>query len=240
MITTVLAVFSIPAGWEGAEAEYVLWNKGLNSPITPLPEVQKIHFQDDRAFWDKFVQSTQVTHLLVLTPVDFAVQSKRLYVALAGLYNFSIIPRALAVAYGCNQGQLLVVDSCGPADSVQVVPVVDYQVQSAHSQVAQKEDLARVIWECAQQAGMDHPGRTSLLLENICLVASSMDESALKSDLEKRLPVTAFAGDAQPKKISFRATPEYHGPIPTEMISFFGALVAARAIFSTDSLYTSK
>lgn len=234
MITTLLAVFDI------SRAEYVLWPKGLNTPVTqPLQEKHKTKsISLDRAFWEGFIKEQQVTHLLVLTPVDYAVASKKLQSLLSGLCTFAIIPSALAAAYGCNQGQLLVL-SPHNQDGLQVVPVIDYQVQVAYSQVIEyRESIGRVIWECAQQAGMDHPGRTALLLENICIVGvHDIDVNALKADLEMRLPVTAFAGDPQPKKIGFRSTPEYHGPIANDMISFFGALIAARAIFSTESLY---
>lgn len=231
MITTVLVVFDLQ------DFEFVEWNKGLNTQVTPLPEKQKIAEATilDRSFWEKFIHDRQVTHLLLLTRVNYAVQGKKLQATLSGLCACSLIPRPLAVAYGCNQGQLLVILPEGK-DSYQVGPVIDYQVQAGYTQVASREDLARTVWECALQTGMDHPGRTALLLENIICVGGDVQEP-LKQSLEQRLPVTAFAGDAQPKKISFRTTPDYHGPIPTDMVAFFGALIAARAIFSTDSLY---
>lgn len=240
MITTVLAVFDVsPKRSEVAqvaEFEFVLWNRGLNSQVTPLPEKQTVQSSAlDRSFWEKFIAEHQVTHLLLLTPTDHVVPGRKLQNALAGLCVFSLLPKALAVAYGCNQGQLLVILSEGQC--LNVVPVIDYQVQAAYAQQTAEADLPRTVWECALQAGTDHPGRTALLLENICAASLDLHGEKLKGSLEKRLPVTAFAGDAQAKRISFRGTPDYHGPIPTEMISFFGALIAARSIFSTDSLY---
>lgn len=246
MITTVLAVFDVSPKVQSGDSEeqvfeFVLWSKGLNAQITPLPEKQTVPSSAalDRPFWEKFISEHQVSHLLLLTPTDYVVQERKLQAALSGLCSFTLLPKALAVAYGCNQGQLLVLLSKGQ-HFFDVVPVIDYQVQTAYAQTAAKEDLLRTVWECALQAGTDHPARSALLLENIVLLGEE-DAEALKEDLkaklEKRLPVTAFAGDVQPKKISFRGTPEYHGPIPTDMISFFGALIAARAIFSTDSLY---
>jgi len=172
-------------------------------------------------------------------------------------FIYSIVPTSLLIAYGCNQGQLLTVQVLNTDNflKVDIIPVVDYQVQTGTSVSFRydtkggngsydslEEQLAVLIWECALDTGREHSNRAALLLENISLIKYQnsilLDEGKLRDLLERRLPISAFAGDHQPKKIGFRTTPTFHGSVTPEMIPFFGGLIACRSIFTFDPLYS--
>ena len=237
--------------------------KGLSQPASPLPP--KVSFTpssnstvDSFEFWDELAEQTEASHILISTnDPNFILkqspkgkESKREFI-------YSIVPTPLLIAYGCNQGQLLTVQVFSTENffKVDIIPVVDYQVQTGTSisfeyKVVKEEGngdnpleekLAILIWECALDTGREHSNRAALLLENISLVkyqsSITLNEDKLRELLEKRLPISAFAGDHQPKKIGFRMTPTYHGPVPSEMVPFFGGLIASRSIFTFDPLY---
>jgi hypothetical protein len=234
--------------------------KGLSQPAVPLP--QRTSFSSSNytnscpEFWEELSEQTEASHILISTndpnftlkQVAKGKESKREFI-------YSVVPTSLLIAHGCNQGQLLTVQLFIKDDvlKVNIIPVVDYQVQTStgvsfeykpeesHEGDSLEEHLAALIWECALDTGREHSNRTALLLENISLVkyheSVTLNEAQLREVLEKRLPISAFAGDNQPRKIGFRATPSFHGPIAAEMLPFFGGLIASRSIFTFDPLY---
>jgi hypothetical protein len=235
--------------------------KGLSQPASPLP--QKSSFSSSSftnissEFWEELAEQTEASHILISTnDPNFTIKQLAKGKEPKREFIYSIVPTSLLIAYGCNQGQLLTVQLFKKDNSLKIdlIPVVDYQVQTStgvsfeynsvkeiKEQDSLEEHLAALIWECALDTGREHLNRAALLLENISLVkyhdSIPLNEVQLRERLEKRLPVSAFAGDNQPKKIGFRATPSFHGPIPSEMIPFFGGLIAGRSIFTFDPLY---
>jgi hypothetical protein len=151
--------------------------------------------------------------------------------------------RALMCAYACNQPHTIVIQrEDGEGERFTVSPIVDFELLKHLVQVVHDpETLADVVWQTALLVGNDWPGKAGPVLENLIVTGRLANDknldrvTLLLQPLERRLPVSAFSGDLQPKKIGYRTMSSYYDSVLRDdaaLMPFFGAAIAAKSLFS--------